>query len=114
MATNADGRSLNVRFYLAQNMGKPGDKFQEGISEIDKTRIIEQLSKANIEPMSFPNSDFTGIKVIALGYDSEDSFSLIVEGLIEGKPSCAAVGYGMNRQSLAIRKIWHRRRPETE
>jgi len=65
-------------------------------------RIAKQVTKA----------EFKGnIKVYDLGFDSEDSISLIIEGNYEGEHCCVAVGYGMNRQNLAIRKKWYRHAP---
>ncbi|TWI73219.1 hypothetical protein LZ24_01307 [Desulfobotulus alkaliphilus] len=65
-------------------------------------RITEQILKAG----------FSGnIKVYDLGLDDEASMSLIVEGTYENEDCCVAVGYGMNRQNLAIRKKWFRHAP---
>jgi hypothetical protein len=65
-------------------------------------RIVEQIKKAG----------FSGnIKVYDLGLDDEASMSLIIEGFYDDKECCVAVGYGMNRGSLAIRKKWFRHAP---
>ena len=78
----------NINFYKMTKGGK--------INE----RIASQILKAG----------FTGnIKVYELGLDSEDSMSLIIEGTYENEGCCVAVGYGMNRQNLAIREKWYRR-----
>lgn len=66
-------------------------------------RISGQIKKAG----------FTGnIKVYDLGLDSEDSKSLVIEGTYENEQCCVAVGYGMNRHNLAIRKKWYRQAPK--
>ena len=65
-------------------------------------RIADQIKKAG----------FTGnIKVYDLGLDDEASMSLIIEGTYENEHCCVAVGYGMNRQNLEIRKKWFRHFP---
>lgn len=68
----------------------------------DRNKITDQVHKAG----------FTGnIKIYDLGFDFEDSISLVIEGTHEGEDCCVAVGYGMNRQNLAIRKKWYRHTP---
>ena len=67
-----------------------------------RERILKQLADAG----------FSGnLKVFHLGFDTEDSFSLIVEGTYDGEECCVALGYGMNRHSVAIRKKWYRHAP---
>lgn len=66
----------------------------------DRQRILDQVQKAG----------FSGdLKIYSLGLDYEDSISLVIEGVYQGEQCCVAVGYGMNRANLAIRKKWHRR-----
>jgi len=80
----------NIEYYKMTKSGK-----------IDK-RIANQIIKAG----------FSGnIKVFDLGLDDEASMSLIIEGNYENEDCCVAVGYGMNRQNLAIRKKWFRHAP---
>jgi len=68
----------------------------------DNERILKQAQ----------NAGFSGrLKIYNLGFDTEDSISLVIEGTYEGERCCVAVGYGMNRQKLAIRKKWHRHAP---
>lgn len=112
MANHDINDKAPVRFYLAHELGRPGKTLQNSISEIDKKNIIRQLDKAGFKPTRFPNDDFFGIRVVCLGYDTEDSFSLIVEAEHKGRLCWTAVGYGMNRHNLAIRQSWFRREPE--
>ena len=77
-------------------------KFDETLNMEEKDRIISQLHETG----------FSGdLKIFHLGYDYEDSISLIIEGEFEGEKCCWAVGYGMNRQHLAFRKKWYRHAP---
>ena len=65
----------------------------------DYARMLAQAQKQG----------FSGdISIYDLGLDTEDSQSLIIEGEYDGEQCCVAVGYGMNRNNLAIRKIWYR------
>ena len=70
----------------------------------DRHRILDQITKAG----------FTGeIKIYDLGFDTEDSINLVIEGIYKGDQCCVAVGYGMNRSKLAIRTKWSRHAPAT-
>jgi hypothetical protein len=84
--------SDNISFY----------KMQDNQEMEERERIIDQIRKEG----------FTGdLKVYHLGYDSEDSISLVIEGFFQGEKCCYAVGYGMNRQRLALRQKWRRLSP---
>jgi hypothetical protein len=77
-------------------------KFTETENMEEKNGIINQIHE----------SGFTGnVKVYHLGYDYEDSISLVVEGNYKGEECCWAVGYGMNRRHLAFRQKWYRYMP---
>lgn len=68
----------------------------------ESARILAQAKEAG----------FSGrLKIYNLGFDTEDSMSLVIEGAYEGQRCSVAVGYGMNRQRLAIRKKWTRHAP---
>ena len=81
----------NITFYRMSESGK--------IDERIESQIIKDGFSGNI-------------KVFELGLDTEDSMSLIIEGTYESELCCVAVGYGMNRQHLAIRKKWYRHNPK--
>lgn len=68
----------------------------------EQQRITEQLHQAG----------FSGnLHVHHLGYDTEDSISLIVEGRHNNEWCLWALGYGMNRSNLAFRKKFYRHAP---
>jgi hypothetical protein len=80
----------SIQYFKVNKNGKP------------RERISDQIVTAG----------FSGdIKVYDLGLDDEASMSLIIEGTYEGEECCVAVGYGENRQNLAIRKKWYRHAP---
>jgi glutaredoxin len=90
-------RSMNARYFRLVN---PSDRSDSCDHSKHLPRILEQAEKAG----------FSGdLKIHDLGHDTEDSYSLMVEGTYQGQPLCVAVGYGMNHSKLAIRKWWYRR-----
>jgi hypothetical protein len=87
-----------VNFYKIQ-------QDNDALRSEDRRKIEDQVHKAG----------FSGdIKIYVLGFDFEDSISLVVEGVYEGEECCVAVGYGMNRQKLAIRNKWYRHAPPSK